>query len=167
MLNRWRWTASIAHLPVFFPLSIISAEAPFIERQAYPLRADDVMRNTRCSRISSSRNRRQLEYPSCICIIRDRRRIRENAHVAASNRDRLTGPVSQPFFSRVYQNVLDYRTSLLLTMLEREDAREETKETRLVLQIRGWLKSSCGIKTAADNREKNEETETNQMITLL
>lgn len=92
MLNRWRWTAySIAHLPVFFPLSIISAQAPLIEGQAYPLRADDVMRNTRCSRISSSRNRRQLEYPSCICIIRDRRRIRENAHVVASNRDRLTG----------------------------------------------------------------------------
>lgn len=85
--------------------------------------ADDVMRNTRCSRISSSRNRRQLEYPSCICIIRDRRRIRENAHVAASNRDRLTGSCPATLFLVSTRAALDYRTSLLLTMREREDGR--------------------------------------------
>lgn len=168
MLNRWRWTAySIAHLPVFFPLSIISAEAPF-ERRAYPLRADDVMRNTRCSRISSSRNRRQLEYPSCICIIRDRRRIRENAHVAASNRDRLTKSCPATLF------LVSTRTCLITERryywwCASERTGEETKETGLVLQIRGWLKSSCGIKTAADNRGggKRREREKNQMIALL
>lgn len=35
---------------------------------------------------------------------------RENAHVAASNHDRLTGP---PLLLPVYQDVLDYRTPLL------------------------------------------------------
>lgn len=68
------------------------------------------------------------------------------------------------FFSRVYQNMLDYRTSLLLTMREREYTREKRRKRReelpgLVLQIRGWLKSSCGIKTAGDNRDERKRRE--------
>lgn len=46
MLNRWRSPAySITHFSVFLPLSIIlGGEVPFIiERQAYPLRDDDVV----------------------------------------------------------------------------------------------------------------------------
>lgn len=61
---------------------------------------------------------------------------RENAHVAASNHDRLTGP---PLLLPVYQDVLDYRTPLLP-----DDARAgergpvgRRRMPGLVLQIRG------------------------------
>lgn len=64
---------------------------------------------------------------------------RENAHVAASNHDRLTGP---PLLLPVYQDVLDYRTPLLPDDARARErglsgARGARGAPGLVLQIRG------------------------------
>lgn len=161
MLNRWRWTAySIAHLPVFFPLSIISAQAPLIEGQAYPT-------SWRCDAEYEVLSNFILEESEAIGIsivhLHNSRsttdtRERPRSRVESRSSYRV---LSRSPFSRVYQNVLDYRTSLLRYASERTG--EETGgDGRLVLQIRGWLKSSCGIKTAADNRDGRKRRERKQ-----
>ncbi|KYM90967.1 hypothetical protein ALC53_01733 [Atta colombica] len=83
---------------------------------------------------------------------------RKNAHVAASNHDRLTNPLLLP----VYQNVLDYRTPLLLDDVRagergaREGTRTRFANSRLIEKLVRYKNRE--IIAAGKMREKSPDS---------